>query len=56
LIALSGCPGKEYAGCTDWDKEGIYLYSFENEQFILRKFVKHSDFEAVVNKYSSAER
>lgn len=50
LIAFSGCPGKEYTGCTDWDKEGFYLYSFENERFTLRKFVKRLDFEAALKK------
>ena len=50
LIAFSGCPSKEYTGCTDWDKEGFYLYSFENERFKLRKFVKQSDFEAALKK------
>ncbi len=48
LLAFSGCPGKEYEGCTDWDKEGVYIYSFVNERFKLLKFVKRQDFEAAL--------
>jgi hypothetical protein len=48
LIVFSGCPGKEYEGCTDWDKEGVYIYSFEKENFKLLRFVKRADFEAAL--------
>ncbi|CAN5453084.1 hypothetical protein BH10ACI2_BH10ACI2_14720 [soil metagenome] len=48
LLVFSGCPGKEYEGCTDWDKEGVYIYKFENERFKLLKFVKREDFEAAL--------
>lgn len=48
LLVFSGCPGKEYGGCTDWNKEGVYIYSFVNERFKLLKFVKREDFEAAL--------
>lgn len=40
LFAFTGCPGKEYEGCPDWDKDGFYLYSFNNGRFKLVRFVK----------------
>lgn len=45
LLAFSGCPGKEYEGCSDWDKLGFYIYKFENERFTLLRFVKQEEFE-----------
>ena len=48
LIVFSGCPGKEYEGCTDWDKEGVYIYTFEKERFKLLRFIKRADFDAAL--------
>ena len=45
LFAFSGCPGKEYDGCSDWDKLGFYVYKVENERFTLLRFVKQEEFE-----------
>lgn len=45
LFAFLGCPGKEYEGCSNWDKDGFYVYSFEHERFKLLKFVKRDEFE-----------
>lgn len=46
LFAFMGCPGKEYEGCVDWDKDGFYVYNFERNQFRLLKFVKRDEFNA----------
>jgi hypothetical protein len=40
LFAFTGCPGKEYEGCPDWSKEGLYIYDFNNGRFKLVRFVK----------------
>lgn len=47
LLAFFGCPGKEYEGCEDWEKDGFYLYNFERNRFRLLKFVKRDEFNAV---------
>jgi len=50
LFAFSGCPGKEYEGCPDRAKEGLYIYDFNNGRFKLVRFVKKADFEKEVSK------
>jgi len=45
LFAFNGCPGKEYEGCSNWAKEGLYIYDFNNGRFKLVRFVKKADFE-----------
>ena len=50
LFAFTGCPGKEYEGCSDWDKDGFYLYSFNNGRFKLERFVKRDILENALKK------
>ena len=50
LFAFTGCPGKEYEGCTDWDKDGFYLYSFNNGRFKKERFVKREVMENALKK------
>lgn len=50
LFAFCGCPGKEYEGCSDWDKDGFYLYSFNNGRFKLVRFVKRERVEAAMKE------
>lgn len=45
LFVFVGCPGKEYEGCTDWNKDGLYFYEFDNGKFKFLKFVKRDEFE-----------
>jgi hypothetical protein len=45
LVAISGCPGKEYEGCSNFAKDGLYIYDFKNGRFKLVRFVKNDDFE-----------
>lgn len=45
LFAFIGCPGKEYTGCPDRSKNGLYIYDFNNERFKLVRFVKNADLE-----------
>ncbi len=50
LFVFIGCPGKEYEGCPDWEKDGFYLYSFNSGRFKLERFVKRKELEAVLRK------
>ncbi len=50
LFVFMGCPGKEYEGCSNWDREGFYIYRFDDGRFKLLRFVKRDEFEAASNK------
>jgi opacity protein-like surface antigen len=50
LFVFIGCPGKEYEGCPDWEKDGFYLYSFNYGRFKLERFIKRKELEAVLKK------
>lgn len=50
LFAFYGCPGKEYTGCPDRNKDGIYIYDFNNGRFKLVRFVKSADLENGASK------